>query len=488
MLALSNSGAITHRQFRLYFAALAMVASREAAKSEQSPRYTLGELLKLLGSPATKRSERAIRADLRALRNIGLLTFTETLIRHAVTIDDLNLDTIGDLEEFYYDEFFRNRLRHVPVPRRLLRAISSGHFTKSMAKVAICAIYRCLFWHKDRGLRTDGRYKLGELAASCGISRSAAKRARRDLIACRWLVPDEDLDQWNLNRWGVRDSINLEWSEPKKVQGLHPQMQDLHPSMQTLHPSDTDTPPPPRQNDTSLPPPIIRQVPSSKDEETHTNTPGEDLPQAPCGGVDFKSENEDERSHTHNPKLRTTLKSGGTSKVSFSCRVVHSHTFEGTGSKSAISPIAPLQDYHQGKLDRIQRRDLWEPERIEKLYLEAVERGWIPPGDRHRLRFYAFAVNARVGARDPNNPGPLFIYNLRNDRDSSIRDEHEDAARDLIRKVDGEPEPAVRRGKKKTEGRARPARRPVERPLDLPAEHSEFSDLARRFSDRFGKS
>ena len=141
-----------------------------------------------------------------------------------------------------------------------------------------------------------------------------------------------------------------------------------------------------------------------------------------------------------------------------------------------------------GRLDAIERADLWEPKRLQKLYLEAVERRWIGSGERDRLRFFAHAVCARTGARDPDNPGPLFVFNLRNSREASVKDPHETTARTILRDRAGEPPPAGRRKKKKETREARPKRKMVEREPVLDLEESEFSDLARRFRDRFNPS
>jgi len=170
--------AITPRQFRIYAGTMAMVAIREAAKSEAPPRFTLDELLRLIGSKRTTHTRKRLRADLRHLERIGLLAFTESKLRHATGLENLDLVIVTEskigharnlesldqtqipeyqrLEAIYGDEFFRNHRRMVPVPRRVLRAIARGEFTPAMAKMAIVAMLRCLYWHNGTGYLTDG--------------------------------------------------------------------------------------------------------------------------------------------------------------------------------------------------------------------------------------------------------------------------------------------------------------------------------------------
>jgi len=213
--------------------------------------------------------------------------------------------------------------------------------------------------------------------------------------------------------------------------------------------------------------------------------------------VDLQSRNENKEiqnthTHTHStqPEEVHRLRSGGRSRTALAYRIAHTVT-------GAFDEKAPSQEKRSpfggstkpGRLDAIERADLWEPKRLQKLYLEAVERRWIGSGERDRLRFFAHAVCARTGARDPDNPGPLFVFNLRNSREASVKDPHETTARTILRDLAGEPPPAVQRHKKKKPtSEARPKRKMVDREPVLDLEESEFSDLARRFRDRFGSS
>ena len=291
-LASLSSKAITPRQFRIYAGTLEMGAIREAAKSEAPPRFTLKELLRLIGSPNTKRSQRAIRADLNHLQRIGLLVVTESKIGHARNLESLDPTQIPEyqrLEAIYGDDFFRNHRRMVPVPRRVLRAIARGEFTPAMAKVATVVMLRCLYWHKGTGYRVDGRYKVTDAARLCGVSESTARAARRKRIEMGWLGPDESPEQWNLKHWGGRDSINLDWSEPPRVQ--------------ILHPGATYTGGPPQENATYTGGPSS-QIPSLVNEHPHTTNPSRGRPpKPPVCRVDFQSGNEKEEN-----KITITVK------------------------------------------------------------------------------------------------------------------------------------------------------------------------------------
>ena len=291
LLASLSSKVITARHLRIYAATLAMVAIREAAKSEAPPRFTPDELLRLLGSKRTPTTRKKLRAALKHLRLVGLVTFTESKIRHATDLEALDptqIPAYGRLEAIYGDGFFRNHRRMVPVPRRILRAIARGDFTPAMAKMAIVAMLRCLYWHKGTGYRVDGRYKIAEAARVSGVSHSAAQTARRKLIEIGWLIPDDSLRQLQLNRAGVRDSISLDWGAGAKTASR---------SVEAV--PDSGFPPPQLVPDSGFP---VRQIPSLVNEHPHTIPQGEDPPEPPVCRVDLQSRNENkeiQNTHTH---------------------------------------------------------------------------------------------------------------------------------------------------------------------------------------------
>ena len=90
LLAAFNTGQISFRALRLYFAALAAVAAREAAERSRSqrkgraraPRFLFEELARICGCPVS-----GVRKELRALERAGLLLFSET----AITVHQVRL-------------------------------------------------------------------------------------------------------------------------------------------------------------------------------------------------------------------------------------------------------------------------------------------------------------------------------------------------------------------------------------------------------------
>jgi len=220
------------------------------------------------------------------------------------------------------------------------------------------------------------------------VSHSAAKTARRKLIEIGWLVPDVSLRQLQLNRAGVRDSISLDWEEGANSasRGANGASRGANGASRGANPAS----------------------PNNEKEERKIKTAAHHSQKADSVDV---------------PQLR----SNGRSKTSFKYEI--SHTITGTFDEEAPSQEkrSPFGGSTKpGRLHAIERADLWEPKRLQKLYLEAVERQWIGSGERDRLRFFAHAVCARTGARDPENPGPLFVFNLRNSREASVRDSPRD--------------------------------------------------------------
>lgn len=211
---LYRSGHMTRRQYRVYFATHELAERRRytsPAHKGSKPLYTMREIGSLVGGRDDPRALRELRSDLRAIARLGLAKVTKHRIEFAVSADQLHIDDLSGFWSMY--EEMPNRRRSVPVPRRLLRAIAAG-FSKGATALITAVLIRGLFWHKETSdYRTDGRYKLSWISKHFGISRRAATESRSRLIELGWIEPI-DVNQWEMNRWGLRDRIVTDWAPP----------------------------------------------------------------------------------------------------------------------------------------------------------------------------------------------------------------------------------------------------------------------------------
>jgi hypothetical protein len=211
-LAAYDGGRIGHRAVRVYFAAVAQVAVREASRRSTRARgddpcglarYRVQELSRLTGL-----ADADVRRELRRLGRAGLARFSEC----EVTIASEPADEGVALAESVSG---RNRSprRPVPVPRPLLRLL---------ARVDRPAFTKVLLAYLIRGVSIDrrsgevsgaGSAKLTWIADRFGLSERAARYARRELIALGILTPDTGSSQRKLNRDGAYFTVNLDWHE-----------------------------------------------------------------------------------------------------------------------------------------------------------------------------------------------------------------------------------------------------------------------------------
>lgn len=128
-----DAGHITKRQLRIWFAAQEMLErrrytskpenSRQPPKAPRKPSYGLGEIKTLIGGRGSKTADTAIKANLKKLGTLGLISIT-----FATSIDQLTLNgSTDDLSSFWtmFNQLPHPR-RRVPVPRRVLRALAGG--------------------------------------------------------------------------------------------------------------------------------------------------------------------------------------------------------------------------------------------------------------------------------------------------------------------------------------------------------------------------
>ena len=106
---------------RVWFAAQEMVARRCQLAPDQVPDYAHTELHGLVGGVGGEH----LRASLRRLEALGLLTWSRTQLAFATTPSDLR--DVQDLADFQtMQEAMPNPVRRVPVPRQTVRLIAGG--------------------------------------------------------------------------------------------------------------------------------------------------------------------------------------------------------------------------------------------------------------------------------------------------------------------------------------------------------------------------
>jgi len=211
VLAAYNAGRISLRAVRVYFAAFAMVAIREAASrsrqgredSKELARYRRRELSRLTGL-----DEPECGKQVRALARAGLIRITETEVipcREAIGEGgELALAVAG---------YRRSVLRPVPVPRPILRFLSRTD-RPALAKILIGYLLRGLTLDRRTGeVKGAGSVKLTWLADRFGLSERGARYARRELIELGIITADTGSTQRKLNRTGAYFAVNLDWSD-----------------------------------------------------------------------------------------------------------------------------------------------------------------------------------------------------------------------------------------------------------------------------------
>lgn len=221
---LYNEGHISRRQLRVYFAAHEMHEKRRYTKTEpgqptRRAMYTLDEIKALIGSADSTTADAALSADVKALGRLGLVQISTRSIEFAVSIDQIAIDDVSGFWAFF--EQLPNNRRRVPMPRRTLRALAKG-FTKGVTGMMLALLIRSLFWHRpggrageQGGYRVDGRTKCSWIAEVFGISTRTLTDARARLIEMGWLV-ELVSQQWELNRYGPRYTINANAFAPVK--------------------------------------------------------------------------------------------------------------------------------------------------------------------------------------------------------------------------------------------------------------------------------
>jgi len=400
---LHQAGHITRRQLRCYFAAHEMAERRRYTGPGErgGPLYGLQELKALIGGRGSDTATRDLSADAHRLGELGLVKISPHAITFASPIEQLALE--DSLEDFWaFFQALPNRGRSVPVPRRTLRALAAG-FSRAVTAVMLAALIRSVFWHKRPGgggeYRIDGRTKLSWISATFGISRRAVTEARAHLIELGWLAPLET-PQWQLNRWGVHDVVNVDWS-PADAEGTQAaEPVDNSGPEEAGHSGGSATPPAPSSAGSASPCLNRSALPSG---DSKTRRPGASPP-GPAGDC------------ISSPEQKT------------GSRKRRGQAARPTG-KPNIRDIEPA--------------DLKDPEALRELRTQAVGLGFDFAGESGALDFFALAHRALTRGQ---RPGALFFDLISKHRTAFITIADEEAARLQLRELRDGPAADPRRG------------------------------------------
>jgi hypothetical protein len=333
---------------RVWFAAQEMVARRCQLAPDQVPDYTPKELHGLVGGVGGEH----LRAALRRLEAVGLLTWSRTQLTFATSPADLR--GIHDLADFHRMlHTIANAQRRVPVPRQVVRLIAGGCRATVIATM-LGHLIRCLYY-RDHHCISGGWCKASWIAEVFGVDLRSVKAARKHLVAIGWLQTVLT-PQRLCNRWGTYTRISLSWTRAALEQA----------AADRAAPPSCASPPPAEFCTTGLPPlhkehtepfqEFQHQQPAPPAEATLSAPPLHPADPTPDGQTGVEQQGKDQ---TRNPTLPPTLQH-----------------------------IIP--------------EDLRDTARLLALFEQAQRQGLIGKGDSARLTFVATAEHARViGSTNP---------------------------------------------------------------------------------------
>lgn len=203
-----EAGLVKYRTLRSYFACVAVIASREAARRARGERLRREaqavrpeEVARLAGV-----SERIAAYDLKRLHKVGLIERAGDL----VLLSTQPLHCASELLE--HASPTRSWSRPVPMPRAVVRFLASST-RPALTKVLLAYCMRGLAIERTTGaVRGRGTVKSSWIASTFGLSLRAAKAGRASLIALGLIARDEGSTQHKLNRDGAYFELNLAWS------------------------------------------------------------------------------------------------------------------------------------------------------------------------------------------------------------------------------------------------------------------------------------
>lgn len=214
-----RQGILGLADLRVWLALFEVLARRCGVRHKRSPLGVEHEIAALVGTRAE-----LVRTALRKLHRTRFLTRSRTEFRPENGLAGLAPDARAELSRFVLR--VRNHRRRVPVPRRLLRLLTSSKRPVLWA-TAIGHLLRCMYF-RDGRCAPDGRCKASWIADVFGVDLRNVKASRRELVTAGLLIMDPT-DQHALNRWGPRVRFNLAWGGPAPAPSPTPRMQTFAP-------------------------------------------------------------------------------------------------------------------------------------------------------------------------------------------------------------------------------------------------------------------
>jgi hypothetical protein len=414
---LYREGHLTARQFRIYFAAHEMHERRRYTKlgndrRPRTPTYGPEEVQALIGSRA---AEREILADIRVLSRVGLVKIKIDSIEFAVSVDQIAVEDVSGFWAFF-DEL-PNRARRVPVPRRTLRALAKG-LSRGTAAMVLALMIRSLYWHQDGResreiarnddsggrYRIDGRTKCAWIAEVFGVDRKTISTARGQLIERGWLRPIE-CQQWELNKWGQRYTIDVDAFGPAREQGTVGRQEEETQQEEALLWA------------AEMAGDQAATVGRGSEHEEEGGEPGGTSGNFPSPARDFTGTSPSPclNSSSSSTKKDLITRKPAPATRSGPTRGNRKKGVEVVGGREAAEPV--LRD--------VVRADLEDDERLEELYQQALQAGHPVRGEKGRLEFYALAERARAHGKEAPR---LFAWLLKENRFDYITQADEDRA------------------------------------------------------------
>jgi hypothetical protein len=380
------------RDYRIWHACHEMVARRCQLAPNQDPAYTLTELHTLVGGVGGAH----LRASLRRLEALGLLTWSRTRITFATSVEDLH--GVEPLKDFHtmLAVVAQAPQRRVPVPRQTLRLIAGG-CAMAMIATMLGHLLRCLYYHTQPHRCVSGGWcKLSWIAEVFRINPRNVKSARRHLAALGWLqlLP---VPQYTLNRWGSYVQVSLTWERTAR---------DAQASITTvptpalttlLTPGSppTESPPPAGFSTTQEPPPSMHYEPLRDFKHQKPAPPADPIP----------------------PQQHPEPAGSG--------------PLTGVYQQGKNKPLVQQSASLSPTLRHIVPEDLQDTSRLLALFEQAQRDGLIGKSDVARLTFVSLAEHARVvGAQ---NPCGLFAELLRRGRWHFITESDEAVAHQRLK-------------------------------------------------------
>lgn len=200
---LYREGSIRLSDLRVYFACHELVSRRCDVDREAVPSFGVEELKRLTGGATSVELRRSVDR----LEGTGLLKFSHSSITFARTPGELADADLSGLHEMLGK--ITNAKRKVPVPRRILRLMAGGA-RRGMIAAILGHLLRGLYY-RDGLCVPGGACKAAWVADVFRVDERSVTRSRAELVTIGWLLPEER-EQWYLNRFGWRYTIDLKWA------------------------------------------------------------------------------------------------------------------------------------------------------------------------------------------------------------------------------------------------------------------------------------